>query len=66
MFEFSMAPTINKPTRVTKHTATIIDKIITNCILSINFKSALVKKYLSDHIPIIFINGFKRDPTPNR
>ena len=24
MFEFSMMPTVNKPTRVTKHTATVI------------------------------------------
>ena len=43
MFEFSMIPTINKPTRVTKHTVTAIDKIITNCILNSDFKKAIVK-----------------------
>ena len=64
MFEFSMIPTINKPTRVTKHTATVIDNIITNCILNSDFKSAIVKMDLSDHFPIIFINEFTRDPTP--
>ena len=63
IFEFSMTPTINKPTRVTKHTATVIDHIITNCILNIDFKSAIVKADLYDHFPIIFINEFKRDPT---
>ena len=42
MFEFSMIPTINKPTRVTKHTATAIDNIITNCIINSNFKSTIV------------------------
>ena len=64
MFEFSMIPTINKPTRVTKHTATAIDNIITDCILNSDFKSALVKTDLSDHFPNIFINKLIRDPTP--
>ena len=64
MFEFSMIPTINKPTRVTKHTATAIDKIITDCILNSDFKSALVKTDLSDRFPNIFINKLIRDPTP--
>ena len=64
MFEFSMIPTINKPTRVTKHTATAIDNIITNCIINSDFKSAIVKTDLSDHFPIIFINELTRDPTP--
>ena len=63
MFEFSMIPTINKPTRVTKHTATAIDNIITNCIINSDFKSAIVKTDLSDHFPIIFIN-FIRVPIP--
>ena len=56
MFGFSMIPTINKPTRVTKHTATAIDNIITNCIINSDFKSAIVKTDLSDHFPIIFIH----------
>ena len=56
MFEFSMILTINKPMRVTKHTATTIDNIITNCTLNCDFKSAIVKTDLSDHLPIIFIN----------
>ena len=64
MFEFSMIPTINKPTRVTKHTATAIDNIITNCIINSDFKSAIVKTDLSDHFPIIFINELIRVPTP--
>ena len=59
-----MIPTINKPTRVTKHTATAIDNIITDCILNSNFKSALVKTDLSDRFPNIFINKLIRDPTP--
>ena len=58
-----MTPTTNKPTRVTKDTATVIDHIITNCILNSDFKSAIVKVDLCDHFPVIFINEFKRDPT---
>ena len=64
MFEFSMIPTINKTTRVTKHTATAINNIITNCIINRDFKSAIVKTDLSDHFPIIFINELTRVPTP--
>ena len=63
MFEFSMIPTINKPTRVTKHTATAIDNIITNCIINSDFKSAIVKTDLPDHLPIMFINDLIRVPT---
>ena len=62
MLEFSMTSTINKPTRVTKHIATAIDNIITNCILNSNFKSAIVKTDQSDYFPIIFITEFIRDP----
>ena len=55
-----MIPTISKPTSATKHKA--IDDI-TNCILNNDCKSAIVRTDLSDHLPIIFINEFKRDPT---
>ena len=64
VFAFSMMPTINKPTRVTKHTATAIDTIITNCILTSDFKSSMVKTVFSDHFSIIFINEFIQDPNP--
>ena len=62
MLEFSMIPTINKPVSVTKHTAT--DNIITNYFLTSHFKSAMVKTNLYNHLPVIFINEFKRDHTP--
>ena len=64
MFEFNMIPTINKPTRVTKYTATAIDNIITNCIINSDFKSAIVKTDLSNHFSVIFINELMRVPTP--
>ena len=44
MFEFSMMSTINKPTRVTKDTATTAIDNITNWILNSDFKSAIVRR----------------------
>ena len=49
IFEFSMIPTIKKPARVTKHTATAVDNIITSWILKSDFKSTIVKTDLSYH-----------------
>ena len=34
MSRFVMIPTINKPTRVTKHTATATDQVFTNTIMA--------------------------------
>ena len=34
MYRYNMMPTINKPTRVGKNSATAIDHIIANCIVS--------------------------------
>ena len=47
-----MKPTINKPTRVTKKTATAIDHIITNSFVENTFKTAIIKSDVSDHFPI--------------
>ena len=49
MFEFSMIPTTNKPTRVTSHTATTIDNSITNSIFDNYFESAIIKTDVSDY-----------------
>ena len=38
MFHFGMIPTINKPTRVTRETASTIDHTITNSIMHTGFK----------------------------
>ena len=48
-------PTINKPTRVTKKNATAINHIITNsCFVENTFKTAIIKTYVPDHLPICF------------
>ena len=62
MFRFGMIPTINKPTRVTRHTATAIDHVFTNTIMgNIEIKAAIVKTDISDHFPIIFATKNKID-----
>ena len=52
LYQNNMIPIINKPTRVTKKTATAIDHIITNCFVDTNFKTAIFKSDISDHFLI--------------
>ena len=44
-------PTISKPTRVTKHSATILDNIITD-ITGYCIKSGVLYNDISDHFPV--------------
>ena len=55
MFQYNMIPTINRPTRVTRNTATAIDHIITNTVISgIQHRSDIIKTDISNHFPIVF------------
>ena len=54
VFELGFIPLIDKPTRVCKNSATIIDNILTNCVFSNILKKAIIKSDISDHFPIIF------------
>ena len=55
MFQYNMIPTIYKPTRVTRNTATAIDHIITNTVISgIQHRSCIIKTDILDHFPILF------------
>ena len=47
-----MIPTINKPTRVTRKTATEIDDILTNQCINVTFKKAVFKIDISNHFPV--------------
>ena len=53
MYQRNFIPTINKPTRVGKKTATAIDHIITDYVLTCDFKTAILKTDLTDHFPIV-------------
>ena len=59
MFRHGLIPTVNKPTRVTKNTATAIDHIITNselkAIINAEFKTCIIKTDISDCFPIFFV-----------
>ena len=53
MYQHNLIPTINKPTRVGKNSATAIDHIITDYVLTCSFKTAILKTDLKDHFPIV-------------
>ena len=48
-------PTRNKPTRVTRKSATAISHIITNNYIESSFKTAIIKFDISDHFPICIL-----------
>ena len=55
MFQYNMIPTINTATRVTRNTATAIDHIITNTVISsIQHRFGIIKTDISDHFAIVF------------
>ena len=55
MFEPRFIRPTNKPTRVCKSSATIIDNIPINCAFDNILKKAITKSNISDYVPIIFI-----------
>ena len=61
-----MIPTIKKPTRVTRTTATAIDHILTNSFTDRNFKTAIFKSDVSDHFSICFILPSTKPKTENK
>ena len=64
MFELSIIPAKNKPTRVTSYTDTAIDNIITSSIFDNNFESATIKTDVSDHFTTIFTINLKTTSFP--
>ena len=55
VFELRFIRPINKPTRICKSSATIIDNIPINCVFDNILKKAITKSNISDYVPIIFI-----------
>ena len=53
MYQQNLIPTLNKPTRVEKYSAATIDHIITDYVLTCDFKTAIFKTDLTDHFPIV-------------
>ena len=50
--QHSLVPIVNKPTRVTKNNATLIDYIITNSFMHQENLTGVLKTDISDHFPI--------------
>ena len=55
MFSTYYIPLINRPTRVTDSSATLIDNIYTNCLNNENSISGILPTDISDHFPIFHI-----------
>ncbi|XP_065642572.1 uncharacterized protein LOC136074196 [Hydra vulgaris] len=58
LFQYNIIPLINKPTRVTLQTESLIDNIFTNNFTTCNIQSGIIKSDISDHFPIFFISDF--------
>ena len=56
IFQHSLVPMVNKPTRVTKNNATLIDYIITNSFMDQENLTGILKTDISDHFPIFTIS----------
>ena len=52
-FQNSIFPVINRPTRVTKTSATIIEHILTNSIIDSPLHSGIMKTDISDHFAVL-------------
>ena len=64
LFSYSFKPLINRPTRITKHSATCIDNILTNIDSSnpnSNINSILISD-ISDHFPVFIMSDNTIEP----
>jgi hypothetical protein len=55
-FSNNFLPLINKPTRITKYSATLIDNIFTNDVINSSISHGIFLADISDHFPIFAIN----------
>jgi hypothetical protein len=55
-FSNNFLPLINKPTRITKYSATLIDNIFTNDVINSSISQGIFLADVSDHFPIFAIN----------
>ena len=51
--ELNLLPTITRPSRITSHSATLIDNIYVSEELHCNFESAILLNVMSDHLPLV-------------
>ena len=56
LYSFSLFPLINKPTRITSSSATLIDNIFSNDIFGKKLINGILFNNISDHCPVFTIN----------
>ena len=54
IFEKGVIPIINRPTRISEYSASLIDNILTTDIFKNSLKKGIIKSDVSDHFPIFF------------
>ena len=54
IFEKGAISIINRPTRISEHSASLIDNILTTDIFNNSMKKGIIKPNVSDHFPIFF------------
>ena len=64
MYSKGLIPVINRPTRVTNHSATLIDHIFTNTYDATNFFQGILVTDITDHYPIFHVAHFDHDSKP--
>ena len=66
MFEKGAIPLINRPTRVTTSSATLIDNIFTNCVFDTSLKNGIIKTSTSDLFAIFAAIKLSNEKTRNQ
>ena len=64
MYSKGLIPVINRPTRVTDHSATLIDHIFTNNYDATNFYQGILVTDITDHYPIFHVAHFEVNSKP--
>ena len=66
MFEKEAIPLINRPTRVTTSSETLIDNISTNCVFDTSLKNGIIKTSISDQFAIFAVINISNEKTRNQ
>ena len=56
LYSASIFPLINRPTRITSHSATLIDNIFCNEIVNVTHQNGILIADITDHYPVFNIN----------
>ena len=60
MFRNGFAPLINKPTRISKNNATLLDHIWSNSLVSMKINCGVLTHCISDHLPVIMCTSISK------